>query len=438
MASSGAEESVIAFLTFFLGIAFGVHTVELSAGPGVARVELRVDGVRAAEIGPPWKATLDLGGEVAPRELVAIAYDAGGNVLGEARQWINRATSDAEAGLSLERDASGRVVAARLSWRCPVSPEPASISVSFDGQPLEVRDPARIPLPPHAAGSAHLLVADLAFAEGIAATAVASFGGKAADEAQRELSAVPVRLAAGARLPDAAAMEGWFEAGGKALPVAAVEEGPAEVVFVSAGRARLDLEGLAASRSAPWPRPWTRPLDPARESRLRFLSATPRLVQAKGSLTRVFPSSREEVPAVRAFLRLGQDAFRDEGEAPQRIAEAVATAALAATRRERRRAVVLLLGADARETGDLDAARARRYLARLRVPLHVWRVSPQRSAAGADWPGAVDASTIAGLGRAFETLRSDLASQRVVWVEGRIAPSAVTVAPRAAGVVAAR
>ena len=46
--------------------------------------------------------------ESAP-SLVAVAFDAGGRRLGEARQQVNRATSDAEAGFALERDGTGRV-----------------------------------------------------------------------------------------------------------------------------------------------------------------------------------------------------------------------------------------------------------------------------------------------------------------------------------------
>ena len=203
---------MIAFVTLLLGVAFGVQTIELSAGPHVARVELFIDGTKATELGPPWRATIDLGGEIAPHELVAVALDETGH-------------------------------------------------------------------------------------------------------------------------------------------------------------------------------------------------------------------------------RLGKDALLNDSSSPPRIAEAIATSSLAATRRERRRAVVLLLGHTARDESAFDAARVRRYLSRLRVPLHVWRVSPAGFADDGAWPGAHDASTIDGLGEAFATLRADLASQRVVWVEGRFLPLAVEVTPEAPGIV---
>lgn len=429
---------MIEFVTLFLGIAFGVHTIELSAAPGVARIELYVDGTRTGWMAAPWTATIDLGSEIAPRELVAVALDADGKRIGEARQWVNRATSEAEARFVLTRDRAGRVTAARLVWRCPASPDPPAISASFDGRPIEVEDPERIPVPTHSAGAAHLLLADLTFAGGLTATAIAGFGGTRSDETHRELSALPVRLSRGARLPRPDRMDGWFESHGRPLRVAAVEDGPAEVVFVMAGKVRQDFERLAAEDFHPWPWPRSRPLGLPAASRFRFMTTTPRVVVESRAVTRIFPVSEEYTPADDSFLRLGKRAFLDEVPSPPRIAETVATSALAATRRERRRAVVLLLGSEAEDASDLDAPRVRRYLSRIRVPLHVWRVSTGESGVIGDWPGAADASTIDGLGRAFEVLRADLESQRIVWVEGSVVPSAIEVSPKAAGVVAVR
>lgn len=429
---------MITFLTLFLGITTGGHTVALSASAEVARIELYVDGTRTVELGPPWTATIDLGGEIAPRELVAVAFDGKGARLGEARQWVNRATSDAEATFALERDRAGRVVAARLVWRCPSSPDPMAISVTFDGRPIDSTDPDRIPIPSHSASGHHVLLADLTFANRITATAVTSFGGRKTDDTQRELSAVAIRVSPGARLPKAERMEGWFASEGRPLTVAAVEEGPAEVVFVLAGRIRQDLERLAAEDHFPWPWPRPRPLKLADESRFLFMHTCPQEITESRNVTRVFPVSPMHTPEDESFLRLAQTAILNELPTAPQIADSVATSGLAATRRERRRAVVLVLGAEASDTGALGAARARHYLARLRVPLHVWRLSPVESGAAGDWPGALDAFTIDGLGRAFEALRDDLSTQRIVWVEGRLLPSAVEVTPEAAGIVAAR
>ena len=77
---------MITFLTILLGLVHGPVSVALSAGPEVARVELLVDGAKAAELRPPWEARLDLGSEIAPHELVAVAFGKDGKKLGEARQ----------------------------------------------------------------------------------------------------------------------------------------------------------------------------------------------------------------------------------------------------------------------------------------------------------------------------------------------------------------
>ena len=429
---------MIAFVTLFLGLAFGVPSVELSVGAEVARVELYIDESKAVELGPPWKARIDLGKEIAPHELVAVAIDASGKRLGEARQWVNRATSAAEAQFVLEWDGAGRATQARLVWRCLASPDPTAVSVSLDGRPLEVTSPERFALPILEAETSHVLLADLVFAEGVTATAVASFGGKKTDDALQELTAVPVRISRGTRLPKIDAMEGWFEAGGRSLRVAAVEEGPAEVVFVLAESVREELRRLAAKDYFPWPWERPRPLELASRSRFRFMATVPKWIAGSAAVTRIFPTSDEYTPAKETFLRLGKNVFLDEVAGLPRIAEAVAVSGLAATRRERRRAVVLLLGQDDRDVSDLDSGSARRYLSRIRVPLYVWRVSPGAVAEDEAWPNSFDASTIEGMGRAFAALREDLASQRVLWVEGRVLPSTVDVTPEARGIVTLR
>jgi hypothetical protein len=429
---------VIAFLSLFLGLVHGSLTVELSAGPEVARVELVLDGQKAAEVGPPWTATLDLGPEIVPRELVAVAFSREGKRLGEARQWLNRARPQAEAGFVLERDRSGRVTHARLHWRCLSSPEPLSVSVSFDGSALAVKDHSRIPIPPHAAEVSHLLLADLTFAGGIAATAVTSFGGRQRDEAERELTAFPVRVTGKAEPPNADRLTGWFEAAGQAVPVAAVEKGPGEVLFVLAGRARQDFDRLRTEDSWPWPWPRPRPLDLPSGTRYRFVSTSPNVLDRPQWTFRLFSSTEEFVASSTAFLRVASRAFLPESLAPPCVAESVAVSALAATALERRRAAVLVLGEGADDEGSLDAARVRRYLARIRVPLHVWRLSGGQVPAAGDWPEASDASTIDGMGRAFEALRSDLSTQRIVWLEGRLPPSAVSLTGKAKGLVEAR
>jgi len=430
---------VIAFLTLLLGLVHGPVDVALSASPEVARIELLVDGAKVAEIGPPWRARVDLGAELAPRELVAVAYGTRGERLGDARQWVNRARPRAEASFALERDRDGRVLTARLVWKCLQRPRPLQVAVSFDGYPVAADEPSRIPVPPHAASVSHVLLADLDFGGGITATAVASFGGQQRDETDRQMTAFPVRVSRKDGLPKTGGLEGWFEASGVPLAVAAVEEGPAEVLFVLAGDARADLDRLWREDVWPWPWPRSRPLSLPRATRRAFVETRPLFVGDDSGIARLFPISEAPPDDTGNFLRTAHDLpTPDEVKSRPSIAESVAVSALAATARERRRAVVLLLGEGARDEGPLDAARVHRYLGRIRVPLHVWRIAVGEAPAGADWPGAVDATTIEGMGLAFEALRADLASQRIVWLEGRHDPAAIALTEKAAGVAVAR
>lgn len=441
---------MISFVTLILGIAYGTWTVELSASPQVARVDLYVDGKLAREIAPPWKTEVDLGHEITPREMVAVARGVDGARLGEARQWINRAKAYAEARFVLERDAAGRATRARLVWSCPTSPEPKAIDVSFDGIPIDAPDPSRIRVPAYSGSSSHILLADLTFDGGVIATAVASLGGEAREDVERELTALPLRLSGkGKNLPDPARLRRWFRLDGRDLAVAAVEKGTAEVVFISSGLAFEELARLAGRESvgdfvkaAAGGTGLVRmrqslPKELDRDTVYSFLSPAPQVAPGAASETRLFPVSEVFTPRDGPFLEVSRRAAFTPSASLPRIAEAVAVSGLSATRRERRRAVVLLLGRGALETSDFDAGRAARYLARLRVPLHVWRLAPPESPVAPGWPDGLDVTTKRGLRAAFRALREDLASQRVIWLEGRVDPSKVEVSSAAEGQIRA-
>jgi hypothetical protein len=156
------------------------------------------------------------------------------------------------------------------------------------------------------------------------------------------------------------------------------------------------------------------------------------------------------------YLRMGQA----EDPAPQRRADAVATAGLRAAGGGRPRAVLLVLGPGSADASRFAAPTVRRYLQRLRVPLEVWYVESLavslRDGAddgGADDGGAgdeavtleqVEAARRQRLARvrqawgevrdvddvtawlgAAEAFRDALARQRILWIDGLHPPSAV-------------
>jgi len=431
---------VIAFVTLFLGLFYGPAEIELSAAPGVARIELYVDGDLVSEMTGPWVAKLDLGPEIVPRELVAVAKDGEGRRVGEVRQWINRPRPGAEASFVVEKDPSGAGRTARLHWRSVTRSNAKEIRVSFDGLPLDVPDPSRIPLPAHSAGTTHILVADVDFEDGLSATAVASLGGEKLDEALEELTAVPIRLGRGGKLPKDGRLEGWFRAGGKPLRVAAVEEGPSDVVFVVAGEALDDLRRHLdeSPRGGGLEMVLEQSSLPA-DTRYRFVEAIPRVDRGPAEVASRFGASEDYSAGDDDFLSAIWRVVLENRPGEPHVADAVAIAGLSAAERSRRRVVVLLLGSGAKEAGPITPERARRCLSKLGVPLHVWDVSraPAKSAPGTaprppgltdarpQWPEAVRVSGLKSLLGVLRSLRRELSSQRIVWLKGRLNPAKV-------------
>jgi hypothetical protein len=117
----------------------------------------------------------------------------------------------------------------------------------------------------------------------------------------------------------------------------------------------------------------------------------------------------------------------------QRLADAVAVAALAAAGEERRRAVVLVLGPEAEDGSLLTPGEAASFLERLRVPLHVWSIGMKLSPEAARWGGGRKIASARQLDTAMTELARLLERQRIVWVEGIHLPQAVTPTASAAG-----
>ncbi len=425
---------MVSFATLLIGLVFGHVNVSLAVSRDVAWVDLLLDGTRVARVEAPWTAALDLGRPPAPHELVAVAFDARGRELASARQWVNRPRASAEAAFALDRDAAGRFRAARLTWRCLTSERPTSVAVTFDGKPLAAPDPTRIELPHHVPEQVHFLRAELKFDGGVGTTAEIAFGGRIKDEARKELTAVPVVLERGASLPGAEALEGWFVSGGEPVPVVAVEEGAKEVVFVC---------DVAAQRALGRPQlTWgdSRDGSLAGDATVRFLSAETRSTVHSDILARVYPISR---PVAGARIRSAARAFYGRPAGPpglQRIADAVATAALAAADGERRRAIVLVLGDDVLDRSDLGVQEAKSFLESLRVPLRVWHSVPSAARAARAWQGEAPELVRSQLdfASALAALDDSLESQRIVWVEGARLPQAVRLGPAARGIRLAR
>ena len=152
---------------------------------------------------------------------------------------------------------------------------------------------------------------------------------------------------------------------------------------------------------------------------VRFLSPFPeRQEQARLDFD-VLPPSRSFTSRDGGLYWLLTEYSPPAGVAPeQRLADAVAVAGLLAAGRNRRRAVVLVIGADAGDTSTFTARAVRRYLRRLKVPLFVW--SPQGAAESLveRWGTVVDVSSMRKLEHAVKDLKRGLEQQRIVWLDG--------------------
>jgi len=470
---------MISFASLFVGFVIGVVNVELMASGGVDRVSLLLDGRPVAELREPFRAPVDLGCDPAPHELVAVAWDAGGEELGRARQLINLPRPTAEASLVLEEGRGGTGRVARLTWRALVGEVPKALSVTFDGEPLAITDPSRIELPPHEPAQVHFLRADIEFGEGVSASAELIFGGSKRSEALADLTAIPVELEGEASSPSAAEMTGWLEARGVPLEVEGVEAAGVDVVFVVEGSAIRQLS-RAASRSgadavspemmrrgesqagggagAPEMLPDVRkspsgtptfhrfrvaggrrlavPVD------LRFRVQRPvaRMTAQKEMVANLFPSTPW---SPRRTLGSGAVAnalssLPAPGPAAQRLADAVVVAGLEAAKGNGRRTVVLILGPKAKDEGLLGAEEARSFLTRLGVPLQVWSAGRKHSREAVRWNAQRLMSDTWEVEGAVHELLETAARQRIVWVEGSHLPQDVELGPLAKGIRLAR
>jgi hypothetical protein len=366
-----------------------------------------------------------------------VAQAADGHEVGRAEQWVNRPTPMASASLAL---VPGEPPAVRLSWEAVTGAKPETLSVTCDGQPLDVSNPARIPLPPTAFTGTKLVRASLEFPGLVRAGAELLLGTGARDSADTALTAVLVTVAKG-ELPPPAALRGFFEAEGKPLEVVAWEKGPAEVHVVAERSARvLLLDGGEAFWGSPY-RIHTG-LDMKLVTKLpkgsRFRVMVPVALESASERTRyrVFRGSprfdADEAGVLRVLWAIGAPPAKD---GPPLVREAVAASGLALSGEVTRRVVVLLLGPQPKDTSALSDEGVRGLLSALEVPYRVLNLVRARPSG---WGEPKDAFTIRLLESSIFQIGEELERQRIVWVTGRHRPGSVRLTAKASNLVLAR
>ncbi len=444
----------MAFLTLFLGLISGVHPVELTVvDPEVARIELLLDGRTLGVLtGPPWILTADLGDDLAPHELAAVGFDAEGREVVEARQWINMPRRRAEVELVLEGDPEGQVERARLVWSSVDADRPETARVFLDGFELEDVDPRDFVLPRYDAAIPHLLQAEVQLGDTMARTQ-AVVGGGAGSAVSRELTALPLYLEEGGKLPAPAELEGWIEARGRPVRAVAVERPGADVIMVQdlAWYLQRRLKGLRNEMLKTRISVRQRPTGLKSRDRFRLLFPIPQVPGDAAIRSLHFPMSPNlwtgtpieshpqgavdrQVSEVRPqglMVGIPVNGERRLDTSDQHLTDAVAVAALAAAQGQRARVLLLVAGSDETDRSRYSPRQVRSYLGRLNVPLRVWSPEPEKVVG--DWGEVENVATRNRLERAMRGLRSFLDRQIVVWVEGLHLPHELRLTSAAAG-----
>jgi hypothetical protein len=385
---------MIAFATLLLGLVLGPQQIDLVVEGDAARVGLLVDGVVAGEDREaPWSIRCDLGPDLHPHRLEAVAWDAEGNELGRATQWVNLPRSRAEAAFVLEGEDPQRPERVRLIWEHIEYEAAQKVVVRLDGRPLPFETTDRIPLPELDPGRLHTLEAELVFPDGTRYQAELAFSGRLGGDADIQLTGLTYAHRRRS-LPALDRLGGWVAVDGRPLAVRGVERAPGKVVFV------IDHSAMPALRQLA-------PFGPA--------ITTPETAMRQGEVVEfLFPYARMAESQVGGRLFTISQPFPASGASFAQLATRVA----------------------APEPTE-------RFLGELRVPLHLWWTGrPQSRTISEDrrpvrvetpWGDARDISSVTRIVAASQLLRQSLDEQITLWVEGQHLPHEVELTAEAKG-----
>src|SRR5262245_10756176 len=178
----------IVFISLFLGIVAGPQPVALQVSGPVKSVRLFAGGQELAVLtSPPWRATVDFGPELAPRELTAVGFDAKGEEIARATQVLNLPRPTAEFEIAVERDD------AWLRWRHLMNAKPEKATMTLDGKPLPVDADLHARLPKLDPEAVHVIAAEMRFADGEHARRELVIESTRSDSVGTELTPVLVR-----------------------------------------------------------------------------------------------------------------------------------------------------------------------------------------------------------------------------------------------------
>jgi hypothetical protein len=390
----------LVIVTRFLGLVAGEQNVALEAGPDVHSIELSVDGRRDVTLTKsPWKGKVDLGVDLEPHELTAIAFDAAGVEVGRDTQLLNIARPRAELQIVLERDGGGAPHEIRLESTHFKNARPKRSVIRLDGR--TIGRSTSVSLPATDPRDMHVVSAEVTFEDDVVVRKELVFGGVYSEQMPADLTAIGVRQREASKAPGPC----LFTFGEHDLAPAAVERGPAIVSFILNGDANDRLR-----RNHSYLRD---PLYAIPDAEFRLVTPIATAIQQRDYESAIFPSMPIDGSRGTRSVML----YRTwSGEADRRFADALAVAGVRSLGSNRRAVVYVIGELRAPDHSAHSPETVRRYLESVGVPLRVWSTSGPHPELEAAWGRIRDVSSAPGLLEATSELKHELEMQRVAWL----------------------
>jgi len=435
---------MVTFLSLFLWLMTDVHPVKVAVEPGVASVEIFLDGESVGvATAPNWETDCDFGQRLRPHRLVAVAKGTSGEEKGRAVQFVNSPRARAEVDLVFEGGTPEAPTLLRVITESGERLKPLAVFVTFDGFMLQQGSDGRFELPTFDPRQTHLVSAEGFFPEGATARRDVIFSSTFGGQVATELTAISVTVDKRRKLL-ARELEGLLRAGDEVLTVAAVDRRGGRVYMVRdhgawpalrrTGRVidnrdvtsrRVYMKELVRRAEG---NAWVEEISPEND---RFYLLVPNPTESRGiklfPVLQPFNLENWGMPWLSTHIVSSKATARG-----QRLSEAVALAGVRAAAGGCPRVVVLVLGDNAVDESWHRPPTVREYLRALRVPLVVW--SPERDLSSSSWGKAETATGIGGLNQASRRLLKNLRRQWIVWVEGRYLPHEIELAENDKGI----
>lgn len=409
---------MIEFLTLLLGLTLGPRAIEVAVTEPVVAVELHLDGrlVERRE-GPPWSFEVDLGHELRPHRLEAVGFDAEGQEVARKRQWINYARRSFEAAMALEQK-GGLLRGGRVLWAAANQRNPIAIVTRLNGQILPMEG-NRFTLPDYDPSVPHHLSAEVTFSGDHLATTEAIFGGVYGEKVTSALTAAPLMLEAGQELPDDETLSSWFSVDGASPKVTASAVEGTSLMFVRDTHIDPNLRALTRQKRAKYYADRGKLIDG--DDEVLFMLTFELTTDPKNTF-RTVPITPDYFPGGLWYL-LTQNYPKTNTPSKQSLWFSLALAGKRMSDVKKPRAVILALSKRPKDHSAISFQQAADYLRRLNIPLYVWTLEPETFERLGIEPGPRFFTGSDGMVELYAALESDLARQRIVWLEGEHLPT---------------